>query len=224
MGFSLSSLDPTSSKNAYSDIGEVALSVSTLGQSDILLGEGALAQEKRHLEGKAEQEASAKRSKQQKEEELRQIQYDRSVDEQVEAEQLAQRTLVRNRQSQALAAMQAQAQVSNVASQRGFASSSALSGLLASTGTTSNRGQSDLVEESARLSGSLDNNLDFLQDTFTLGGDINALNQQIANLQQDAANRQAMISGVASGLGAMATGNPAGIAAGALQLYGASQQ
>ena len=33
-----------------------------------------------------------------------------------------------------------------------------------------------------------------------------------------------MISGVASGLGSIATGNPAGIAAGALQLYGASQQ
>ncbi len=223
MAFSLSSLDPTSSKNSLSDIGEVALSVSTLGQSDVLFDEGAIAQEKRHLEGKAEQEARAKQSVKEKEEQLRQIQFDRSVSDQVEAEQLAQRTLFRNRQAEALASQQAQAQVANVAGQRGFANS-ALSGLQASAATTSNRSQSDLVTESARLSGSLENNLGFLEDTFTLGGDINALNQQIADLQQQAANRQAMISGVASGLGSLATGNPAGIAVGALQLYGASQQ
>lgn len=209
MGFSLSSLDPTSSKNVYSDIGEVALTVSTLGQSDILLGEGALAQEKRHLEGKAEQEARAKMSKQQKEEELRQIQFDKAVGEQVEAEQLAQREIFRKQQRDA-------ASIQNISAQTGF-TNSALQGLASAS-------QTQAQAESGRLSGDLSENLTFLQDTFTLGGDINALNQQIANLQQQAANRQAMISGVASGLGAIATGNPAGIAAGALQLYGASQQ
>ena len=209
MGFSLSSLDPTSSKNVYSDIGEVALTVSTLGQSDILLGEGALAQEKRHLEGKAEQEARAKMSKQQKEEELRQIQFDRAVGEQVEAEQLAQREIFRKQQRDA-------ASIQNISAQTGF-TNSALQGLASAS-------QTQAQAESGRLAGDLSSNLGFLQDTFTLGGDINALNQQIANLQQQAANRQAVISGVASGLGSIATGNPAGIAAGALQLYGASQQ
>ena len=209
MGFSLSSLDPTSSKNVYSDIGEVALSVSTLGMSDILLGEGALAQEKRHLEGKAEQEARAKMSKQQKEEELRQIQFDRAVGEQVEAEQLAQREIFRKQQRDA-------ASIQNISAQTGF-TNSALQGLASAS-------QTQAQAESGRLAGDLSSNLGFLQDTFTLGGDINALNQQIANLQQQAANRQAVISGVASGLGSIATGNPAGIAAGALQLYGASQQ
>ena len=209
MGFSLSSLDPTSSKNVYSDIGEVALSVSTLGMSDILLGEGALAQEKRHLEGKAEQEARAKMSKQQKEEELRQIQFDRAVGEQVEAEQLAQREIFRKQQRDA-------ASIQNISAQTGF-TNSALQGLASAS-------QTQAQAESGRLAGDLSSNLGFLQDTFTLGGDINALNQQIANLQQQAANRQAMVSGVASGLGAIATGNPAGIAAGTLQIYGATQQ
>lgn len=224
MGFSLSSFDPTSSKNAFSDIGEVALSVSTLGQSDILLGEGAIAQEKRHLEGKAEEEARAKLSVREKQEQLREIDLERAIGSQVEAEQLAQREIFRDQQRQAQALQQSQASIQNVAGQSAFGvgGSSALAGLSAAAGTQVAQTQGGLAADSDRLATGLESNLDFLQTTFDLGGDINQLNQQIADLQAKSAQRAATISGVASGLGAIATGNPAGVAAGTLQIIGAT--
>lgn len=167
-------------------------------------------------------------------ESLRLKEFGRALGDQIEAEQLAQRTLFR--ESTQLARQQAQfetgaqqaaASVSNRAAQTGMAASSATQGMIASINTQRGVGvsdfsvqQADITSDQARLATSLTSDLAFLNESFDLGGDIGAAAQSISNRQAREAQRAqdradaAGIGGAVGTIGGYALGGPIGGAVG----------
>ena len=141
-----------------------------------------------------------------------------ATNSQAESEQLAQRAIFRDQQANAQAQQQAQAQITNRTSQS-FGSNSALQGLVSSIGSQGDVVASDLSSDSARLSSNLLDNIDFLNQTFDLGGDIGAANQSLLQQQADkqasAQKKAGLIGGVTAGASIGATiGGPTGAVVG----------
>lgn len=165
---------------------------------------------------------------------LRLTDFEKSIGTQLESEQLAQRQIFRDQQANirsqnqlASQGQQAQAQIANRSAQSGFGSSSALQGLSSSVGTqiASQTGVlqtdfSDLRDDSTRLSANLIENIDYLNTTFDLGGDISGANQNIlqqqANDEASAAKKKQLIGSISSGATIGASfGGPTGAVVGA---------
>lgn len=165
---------------------------------------------------------------------LRLKEFERTIGDQLEASQLAQRTLFResqsiNRQQAAFeaGAQQSVASIQNRAAQTGLRSSSAIQGMVGSINTQRAIGLSDfstqlgdISSDRQRLATDLTNDLEFLNETFDLGGDISAASQSIANRQarslqrqQDQAEQAALLGNVGS-LAGLAIGGPVGGAIG----------
>lgn len=149
-------------------------------------------------------------------ESLRIREFKQSLGDQLEAAQLAQRTLYRERLSIANEQQASQASIQNMAAQRGISNASAIQGMLGSITTNSNVEQSYLASDSNRLATNLTNDLEYLNETFDLGGDIGAASQSIANRQareaqrrQDRADSAATASAIGT-IGGYAIGGPAG--------------
>jgi post-segregation antitoxin (ccd killing protein) len=195
-----------------------------------LRDEGQLDRDLLQARKKGDDEAILKASQ----EVLRLKEFEQTVGDQLEAEQLAQRTLFRESQSLARqqaqfesGAQQAAASLQNRAAQTGISNSSAIQGMVASINTQRGVGVSDfqtqlgdISSDRQRLATNLTNDLDFLNETFDLGGDISAATQSIANRQakeaqaaQDRSERNAIVGSVAS-LGGFAIGGPVGAAKG----------
>lgn len=165
---------------------------------------------------------------------LRLKEFEQSIGTQLEAEQLAQRTLFR--ESQQLMRQQAQLETSgqqsaasalNRAAQTGISNSSAIQGMVSSIRTQVGVGvsdfqtqQGDIRADQTRIATNLTNDLQFLNETFDLGGDISAASQNIANRQakdaRDAARQQqkAQIGSTLGGIGGSILGGPVGGAVG----------
>lgn len=140
-----------------------------------------------------------------KQAQLRRLEFDKAIGEQTEAAQLAQRTLFRQ-SSQATTQAQAQrASTANIAAQLGTTETSATQSTLASSRTQSNITQSDIQTDQARLSKNLGENLEFLADTFELGGDINAASQRLASQQAAIEDRARQRANTLQGAGTGAT-------------------
>jgi hypothetical protein len=159
-------------------------------------------------------------------ESLRLKEFERALGDQLEAGQLAQRTIAREQQSlrrqQATfesGAQQAAASIQNRAAQTGLSNASATQGMIASINTQRAVGvsdfgvqQSDLSSDAIRLATNLTNDLQFLNESFDLGGDISAAAQSISNRQAREAQR-AQQKAEASALGG-SIGSAAGFAIG----------
>ena len=165
---------------------------------------------------------------------LRLKEFEQTIGSQLEAGQLAQRTLFRESQSLARqqaqfesGAQQAAASLQNRAAQTGISNSSAIQGMVASINTQRGVGVSDfqtqlgdISSDRQRLATNLTDDLDFLNETFDLGGDISAATQSISNRQaraaqraQDEAERGQLLS-TAGSLAGFAFGGPVGGAVG----------
>ena len=205
-------------KSAAGEVVKASVNVATLGHADELeqlvksdefvtaatLGTNKLVEGlEDEIEDRKEakrQEAAAAAELKANQEKLRKVEFERAEGQQVEAEQLAQRAIFRKQQAQ-------QAQLQNISGQVGF-TSSALQGALASSSTQA-------AAESGQVKSQSIGNLDFLQETFELGGNIGQASQQLANLQQEAADKQAQLSGFVGSVGAGASiGGPVGAAVG----------
>jgi len=203
---------------------------SDLDELRRLRDEGQLDQDLLQARKTGDDEAILKSSQ----EVLRLKEFERTVGDQLEAEQLAQRTLFRESQSLArqqaqfeAGAQQAAASLQNRAAQTGISNSSAIQGMVASINTQRSIGVSDfqtqlgdISSDRQRLATNLTNDLDFLNETFDLGGDISAATQSIANRQaraaqraQDEAERGQLLS-TAGSLAGFAFGGPVGGAVG----------
>lgn len=167
-------------------------------------------------------------------ESLRLKEFKQTLGNQLEAEQLAQRTLIREstqiarQQAQfESGAQQAAASLQNRAAQTGISSSSAVQGMVASIGTQRAVGvtdfttqQMDISSDQTRLASNLRNDLEFLNETFDLGGDISAAAQSVSDRQareaQRAADKQAASSlgGSLGSAAGFAIGGPVGGAIG----------
>lgn len=167
-------------------------------------------------------------------ESLRLKEFGRALGDQLEAGQLAQRTIVREQQAlrrqQATfesGAQQAAASIQNRAAQTGLSNASATQGMIASISTQRAVGvsdfgvqQSDLSSDASRLATNLTNDLQFLNESFDLGGDISAAAQSITNRQAREAQRaqqKASSSALGGSLGSaagFAIGGPIGGAIG----------
>lgn len=174
--------------------------------------------EKKAKEAAARAAAEAeKKTIQEKQEKLRTLEFEKAISEQTEAEQLAQRALFRQSAQSAAAAQQQAASVKNIAAQLGTSRSSAIQGTLASMGTEQSILQGDIKSDQNRLASNLESNLEFLGETFALGGDINAasqrLAQQQASIEARAQQRANFLGGAGTGasLAAMAGGGPMAI-------------
>ena len=188
--------------------------------------------EKKAKEAAARAAAEAeKKTIQEKQEKLRTLEFEKAVSEQSEAEQLAQRALFR--ESQALSRRRTQLEVSsqqssaslqNLSAQSGIRSSSVVQSMAASINAQRDAGvgefqtqQRDIAEDQTRLSANLESNLDFLGETFALGGDINAASQRLAQqqaaIEARAQQRANFLGGAGTGasLAAMAGGGPMAI-------------
>jgi hypothetical protein len=124
-------------------------------------------------------------------------------------------------------AQQAAASLQNRAAQTGISSSSAVQGMVASIGTQRAVGvtdfttqQMDISSDQTRLASNLRNDLEFLNETFDLGGDISAAAQSVSDRQareaQRAADKQAASSlgGSLGSAAGFAIGGPVGGAIG----------
>lgn len=165
------------------DVVDVLTTVSTGGLNKVKESADKKADEEKAAQAAIASEEEALKAKR---EELRQVEFDRAVGQQTEAEQLAQRALFRQQQQQA-------ASVQNIQAQSGF-TSSAVQGVLSSSQTTT-------AAESGALAGTLEGNVDFLQTTFDLGGDISSAAQRLQSSQQAQADRAQQRAGVIGGLG-----------------------
>lgn len=195
-----------------------------------LRDEGQLDRDLLQARKKGDDEAILKASQ----EILRLKEFEQTVGSQLEAGQLAQRTLFRESQSLARqqaqfesGAQQAAASLQNRAAQTGISNSSAIQGMVASINTQRGVGVSDfqtqlgdISSDRQRLATNLTNDLDFLNETFDLGGDISAATQSISNRQaraaqraQDEAERGQLLS-TAGSLAGFAFGGPVGGAVG----------
>ena len=167
-------------------------------------------------------------------ESLRLKEFGRALGDQIEAEQLAQRTLFREstqlaRQQGILEsnASQSKASIVNRAAQVGLSSASNTQSMIGSINTQLSTGvsdfsaqQADIASDQARLATSLTSDLAFLNESFDLGGDIGAAAQSINNRQAREARRAqeraeaAGISGAIGTIGGYALGGPMGGAIG----------
>tara|TARA_R110002153_G_scaffold1367_2_gene7036 strand:+ start:12761 stop:13588 length:828 start_codon:yes stop_codon:yes gene_type:complete len=154
---------------------------------------------------------------------LRLLDLEQAFGSQLESEQLAQRAVFRDQQANAQAQQQAQAQITNMTSQS-FGTNSALQGTISSIGSQGGVVASDLSVDSERLSASLIDNIDFLNQTFDLGGDIAGANQSLlqqrADEQASAQKRAGLIGGVTAGasIGATVGGSTGAVVGGAIGL------
>ena len=157
---------------------------------------------------------------------LRLLDLEQAFGSQLESEQLAQRAVFRDQQANAQAQQQAQAQITNRTSQS-FGTNSALQGTISSIGSQGSVVASDLSVDSERLSASLIDNIDYLNQTFDFGGDIAGANQSLLQQRVDeqasAQKRSGLIGGVTAGASIGATiGGPQGaVIGGALGLLSA---
>lgn len=219
-------------KSAAGEVVKASVNVATLGHADELeqlvksdefvtaatLGTNKLVE---GLEDEIEDRKEAKREEARAaaelkatQEKLRKVEFERAEGQQVEAEQLAQREIFRKRQQAQIQAQQQQAAVQTASAQTGFQSST-LQNILTSGGTQAAVASSTLSTDQAKLQKDLAGNLGFLQETFELGGQIGQTSQQLANLQQEAADKQAQLSGFVGSVGAGASiGGPVGAAVG----------
>ena len=187
------------------------VTVATAGQNKVV--EGLKDEADKRKQAKRDERIAAAQLKE-TQEKLREVEFERATGQQVEAEQLAQREIFRKRQQVQIQAQQQQAALQSAASQTGFKSST-LQGIMSSAGTQAAVASGDLAFEQAKLQKDLAGNLDFLQETFELGGQIGQTSQQLANLQQEAADKQAQLSGFVGSVGAGASiGGPVGAAVG----------
>lgn len=163
-------------------------------------------------------------------ESLRLKEFGRAVGDQIEAEQLAQRTLFRESQNLArqqavfeTSAQQASASLLNRAAQTGVSKASATQGMISSINTQRGVGisdfsaqQGDIASDQTRLAASLTTDLQFLNESFDLGGDISAAAQSISDRQaRDARRAQekkdaAALGGSIGGLVGFGLGGPIG--------------
>lgn len=147
------------------------------------------------------------------------LELDKAIGTQLESEQLAQRSIIREQQASAAALQQSQASIQNYMASTGV-TNSALQGLMSSAGSANAITQGDLSSDSLRLSESLISNIDYLNNTFDLGGSVNTASQNIlqqqANDQANAAQKQQIIGGISSGATIGASfGGPTGAVVGA---------
>lgn len=148
---------------------------------------------------------AAQKDIQAKQEQLRRLEFDKAIGEQTEAEQLAQRTLFRQSSQAASQAQSQMASAANIAAQLGTSDASTTQGSLVSANTQSSITQSDIQADQARLSRNLDENLEFLGQTFALGGDINAASQRLASQQAAIEDRARQRANTLQGAGTGAT-------------------
>lgn len=186
------------------------VTVATLGQNKLV--EGLEDEIEDRKEAKRE-EARAAAELKATQEKLRKVEFERAEGQQVEAEQLAQREIFRKRQQAQIQAQQQQAAVQTTSAQTGFQSST-LQNILTSGGTQAAVASSTLSTDQAKLQKDLAGNLGFLQETFELGGQIGQTSQQLANLQQEAADKQAQLSGFVGATAAGGSFGPVGAAVG----------
>jgi multidrug efflux pump subunit AcrA (membrane-fusion protein) len=213
---------------------KATVDVATLGQADKLeeLGEGIIdvqttittggldkakdkQDEAKAAEAAAKAEAEAEKATiQEKQNQLRKLELEKAVGEQTEAEQLAQRALFRQSNQLASEAQQRAASAKNIAAQLGTSNSSVSQGTISSINTSQNVLQGDIISDQNRLAANLDKNLEFLGQTFALGGDINAASQRLASqqaaIEERAKQRANFIGGAGTGasLAALAGGGP----------------
>lgn len=167
-------------------------------------------------------------------ESLRLKEFKQTLGNQLEAEQLAQRTLIREstqiarQQAQfESSAQQASASIVNRAAQTGLSQASTTKSLVGAIATQRAAGlsdfttqQNDISSDQSRLATNLRNDLEFLNETFDLGGDISGAAQSISDRQareaQRAADKQAAsaLGGSLGGAAGYAIGGPVGGAIG----------